>query len=139
MREEKIFFKERVSFQGVLSSLTSALTECQKNENLDATVIATWNANISSCSHRYELSSAIDFPFGIRTDDSKLILCIISIAKYGRISAIINQPREFNTLSYKMPYDTMILGLIFEDTGLEEKKDSVLMSIHEVLQQKMVA
>lgn len=139
MRVEKIYFKERVSFQEVLFSLVSALSECQKKENLNANVIATWNANISSCSHRYELSSAVEFPSGTKIDDFKMIVCIISIEKYGKISVIINQPRDFNTLSYKMPYDTTVLGLIFEDVGLEEKKDSVLMYLHEVLQQKMVA
>jgi hypothetical protein len=139
MREEIIYFKERVSFQGDLFSLTLALKECQKNENLDETVIATWNANISSCSHRYELSSAVEFPSGTKIDDFKMIVCIISIAKYGKISVIINHPRDCNTLSYKMSYDTTVLGLIFEDTGLEEKKDSVLMSLHKILQQKMIA
>ena len=138
MHEEKIFFKTRISFQRVLSFLSSELSECEKNEKLDDKVIATWNANICSCSHRCELSSYIDVPFGVRTDDSTLILGMFDIKKYGKISLIVNQPYKFDTISYKIPYDTTVLGVVFENDSLQEKENSVVMAMRDALHRQLM-
>ena len=138
MREEKIFFRNQISFQGVLSSLSSALSECEKNKDLDDRIIATWNANICSCAHRCEQDSLIDVPFGISTDDSMLVLGIIYIKQYGKISLIVNQSRELDVITYKMPYDITVLGIIFEDNTFQEKKNSVVMALHDILNHRVM-
>ena len=138
MHEEKIFFKNRISFQRVLSFLCSALSECAKNGKLDDSAIAAWNANICSCSHRCELSPYINVPFGVRTDDSTLILGMFDIKKYGKISLIVNQTCEFDTISYAIPYDTTVLGIVFENDPFQEKGNSVVMAMHDALHQQLM-
>ena len=138
MREEKIFFRNQISFQGVLSSLSSALLECGKNKDLDERIIATWNANICSCAHRCELDSLIDVPFGVSTDDSMLVLGMIYIKQYGKISLIINQPKGLDGIAYRIPYDVTVLGIIFEDNTSQEKKNSVVMALHDILNHQVM-
>ena len=138
MHEEKIFFKNRISFQRVLSFLYSALSECTKNEKLDDSVIAAWNANICSCSHRCELSSYVNVPFGVRTDDSMLILGLFDIKKYGKISLIVNQSCGFDTISYEIPCDTTVLGIVFENDPFQEKGNSVVMAMCDALHQQLM-
>jgi len=134
MIEEKIFFKKRVSFQKVLTLLANAVLDCRKNKNFDGRELAIWNANICSCSHRNEQSLSVEIPYGIETMDSLLVLGIINISNYGKISIIINQPRELNVVSYVMPYDTEILGILFEgDDYSQDSNKSVLSAMYNSL------
>lgn len=137
MWEEKIFFEKPVSFNGALESIVSAISDCEKTEKFDTNLIAMWNANICSCSHRSEMNSFIDIPFGIKTDGSQLHLCMINIIKCGKISLIINSPHGVNTFTYKMPYDENILGIKLENCEFEEKKQKFLVSMYESLRNQI--
>lgn len=129
MWEEKIFFEKPVSFNGALESIVSAISDCEKTEKFDANLIAMWNANICSCSHRSVMSPFIDIPFGIKIDGSQLNLCIIDITKYGKMSLIINSPHTVNIFTYRMPYNENILGIKLEDCEYEGEMQKFLVSM----------
>lgn len=121
MIEDKIFLKKRVSLDEILSFLEHIVTECKKDADFDKKELATWNANICSCLHRCGCDSVIETPFGVKTDGSLLILCMIEILKYGKISIMVNYPSEKNIFPYRMPYNTGIVGVLLENLSVGKK------------------
>jgi hypothetical protein len=71
--------------------------------------------------HRCGCDSVIETPFGVKTDGSLLILCMIEILKYGKISIMVNYPSEKNIFSYRMPYNTGIVGILLENLSVGKK------------------